>query len=333
MADLRALLAAERKTRQVSHPYASYDKSGGLSCIACDLKIPSEKLWEPHLRSANHRKNALARDESRPVSKKRKIGSDDADGISVNPSTEAVVAGEKRIGKRTKSVRFAVDEVPEVLPAPPEILTFIEEPASVNEVPEPAITSVDQDAVESESRSEINAAAPDPVDEDEWAAFERDIAPLTQPSDAQQRPAADGDDRYAAATISAPAVSAAGLAQRQKQTQRGQSDGQDSKKTKRRDYEAEAQDEREDEETRIAEEADVMEEMEEKVKRLREMRERLRPRKPGETGDGEVNGGLLNVRPEEKSGLQVDGDDKKSEEDKIISEDEDDGDDLEDWFS
>ncbi|RMZ81704.1 hypothetical protein DV737_g2433, partial [Chaetothyriales sp. CBS 132003] len=60
-ADVRALLAAERKARRISHPLLTYTKSGQLLCTVCQLNIKSEALWEGHLRSANHRRNATAK--------------------------------------------------------------------------------------------------------------------------------------------------------------------------------------------------------------------------------------------------------------------------------
>ncbi|RMZ90391.1 hypothetical protein DV736_g2384, partial [Chaetothyriales sp. CBS 134916] len=59
--DVRALLAAERKARRISHPLLTYTKSGQLLCNVCQLNVRSEALWEGHLRSANHGKNAASK--------------------------------------------------------------------------------------------------------------------------------------------------------------------------------------------------------------------------------------------------------------------------------
>src|ERR1700755_2065588 len=60
MTDVRALLAAERQSRRISHPHLSYAKSGILLCNVCNLNVKSEALWDGHLKSANHRKNVAA---------------------------------------------------------------------------------------------------------------------------------------------------------------------------------------------------------------------------------------------------------------------------------
>ena len=73
MADVRALLAAERQARRISHPYLTYTKSGQLLCNVCQLNVKSEALWEGHLRSANHKKNARAAQEASSRSLKRKL--------------------------------------------------------------------------------------------------------------------------------------------------------------------------------------------------------------------------------------------------------------------
>ena len=344
MADLRALLAAERKTRQVAHPLASYDKSGALICTACDLKIPAEKLWDPHLRSANHRKNALAQHDGRPVSKKRKIGSDNEDEVATaSPAPSVAIEEAKRIGKRTKSVRFAVDDMPATDVA---VETGIQDqsPNNIqasedNLVEERPDTSHEANGLPATSDLPLVLLEPDPVDEDEWAAFERDLATVT---DAQGQTTINQEDRYAAATISAPAVSATELAQRQKRGGPAQSAPDSTTKTKRRDYEAEAQDEREEEQARIADEFAVMEEMEDKVRRLRQMRESLRQTTPlTQTRGGEKEGNEDGLSPALIDGQNHDreGDPKMLDADGLteqrasVDEDEDESDEVDDWYS
>ena len=345
MADLRALLAAERKTRQVVHPLAAYDKSGALLCTACDLKIPAEKLWDPHLRSANHRKNALAQQDGRSVSKKRKIGSDDDDEVSTaSPAPSVAVEEARRVGKRTKSVRFAVDDIPPTDNAV-ETETPDPEPNGGEGIEE---TVVGQQSDTPHGANDLPAISdaplvllePDPVDEDEWAAFERDLATVTN---AQSQTSINQEDRYAAATISAPAVSATELAQRQKRGGQTQTEPENTTKTKRRDYEAEAQDDREEEQARIADEFAVMEQMEDKVRRLREMRESLR-RQPVVTQTGEeekvvnVENGVLpalvNAQNHDREGdpTVVDAE-ELAKKDAPASEDDDESDEVDDWYS
>ena len=329
MSDIRALLAEERKARQIAHPHLAYSKAGHLQCTVCDLNIPTEKLWEPHLRSANHKKNAYARDDNVSVNKKRKIDDDVDDG-----EQDARVHGDLvRGAKKSKSVKFN---------ATPEVFVERIEEYQENEDPE-GIPEEDDDDEESpvDSTEQILEAAtstpiltpkppePDPtpdfVDEDEWAAFERDLAPLAREIPSVQT------DKFANATITAPAVSAADLA---KQREASSSD----RRGKRRDYEAEAQDEREEEEARMLEEFAVMEEMEQRVKRLRHMREALRGNGPQaliipDSEDVLVNTTHLTA-PEAELIEELGGDAKRGQQ--INSEDADEdeeGDDIDDWFS
>lgn len=140
------------------------------------------------------------------------------------------------------------------------------------------------------------------INEDEWAAFEADIAPLTQnPQPSNLNPNIN--------TITAAPISASELAAQKEAT---------NKKLSR---EEEAEAEREDEGRRLAEEFEVQEEMEERVRKLRERREMLRLQVRDDqkedqglvpidaVGQGkEVDGGRLQNNQEE-------GDDEDDEED------------------
>ncbi|PWY65245.1 hypothetical protein BO70DRAFT_324957 [Aspergillus heteromorphus CBS 117.55] len=103
------------------------------------------------------------------------------------------------------------------------------------------------------------------VDEDEWAAFERDVvAPTRMP----HRPAA----LSAEATISAAPVTAEELAAQQAKEHESMKKGR----------EAEAEGEREDAARLLEDEFDEMEQLEERVRRLKHMREELRKMKTAE---------------------------------------------------
>ena len=116
--------------------------------------------------------------------------------------------------------------------------------------------------------SEPSAATTEVIDEDEWAAFEREVvAPTRMP----HRPAA----LEAAATISAAPVSAEELAAQQ------QKESEAIKKSR----EAEAEGEREDAARFMEDEFDEMEQLEERVRRLKHMREELRKLKTVEDAD------------------------------------------------
>lgn len=92
------------------------------------------------------------------------------------------------------------------------------------------------------------------VDEDEWAAFEADIA-------AAEAPTADD------AVISAPAMSAAELAAKSAEETNAQ---------RRERQEAELEGDKEDAARKLEEEFDEMQGLEERVKRMKEKREALR---------------------------------------------------------
>lgn len=235
MADVRALLAAERASRQIKHPHLNYSKSGALTCNICNLNIKSEQLWPGHQKSPAHRKN-LQRTSEQPIRPaKRKI--------------EALEQEDEEQNKKQKSFEGS-NPVPDAMLDQP--LSNITE----NKVAEDVVLTdeVTIDATSNETAGPVEVvqveSAVDSIDEDEWAAFERDIAPLTRPD-------------YTSATIQAAPVSAAELAEQQK-----------SNPVQSRENEAEA--EKEEESRRLEEEFEVMEEMEDRVKRLRERREALR---------------------------------------------------------
>ncbi len=245
--------------------------------------------------------------------------------------TTAEVEEEKRVGKRTKSVRFAIEEESETIsnnPTPQIAASDVNLPTEA----EPRVASPDQTAA-LDPAIRIDSTELDPIDEDEWAAFERDLATITQAPKPSSR---TQEDKYALATISAPAVSAAELAQRQKQTKRSQSEPESTAKVKRRDYEAEAQEEREEEEARMTEEFAVMEEMEEKVRRLREMREKLRLKNPpdaAESSNSDLVGNASAQDLGEGNTISKAATAKVEDNENVEDDSDDEGDEMEDWFS
>ena len=305
MADVRALLAAERQSRRISHPHLTYTKSGALICNVCQLNVKSESLWEGHLRSANHRKNARTAQEASQKSLKRRRDDDD-DGKEDEQSTDKPNADIERrkmpksratsLAEREAKVRF--QEEPEIVPPMPS------RPAQETPDDDPSVEpdAIVPPAVVSTTAPVQPPAAPSnpAVDEDEWAAFEADIAPL-----ASAPPSAEAPD-YSAATISAAPLSAAQLAEQQAED-------------KRKQQELTAEDEQEDERGRMEEEFEIMEEMEERVRKLKEMREKLR-----------AVGGLPpdEMQPEPPEQVEV-TDATKGEESEDVDDDESDPD---DWY-
>lgn len=130
--------------------------------------------------------------------------------------------------------------------------------------PEPPLDS-DQEAIEritnlSEQATTIPSQnQPSAVDEDEWAAFEREVA---EPSRTPHAPAA----LVAEATISAAPITAEELAAQQGRAMASTA----------RTREAELEGEREDAARLMEEEFDEMEQLEERVRRLKQQRESLR---------------------------------------------------------
>ncbi|KAE8356445.1 hypothetical protein BDV28DRAFT_127000, partial [Aspergillus coremiiformis] len=142
------------------------------------------------------------------------------------------------------------------------------------------------------------------IDEDEWAAFEREVAAPTRVPQGLAAVAAE-------ATISAAPVSAQQLAAQQEK----------ENETIARGREAEAEGEREDAARLLEDEFDEMEQLEERVRRLKHKHEELRNMK-ATTEDKEA----LSM-DDPIPAVTVSKEHKKSQED----EDDDDDDDDDDW--
>jgi zinc finger protein 830 len=250
-ADVRSLLRSERASRRITHPCAVYSKSGSLSCAVCHLQIKSENLWDLHLKSPQHIalfKRAQSQSSNDvPKSRKRKAADDDEEE-------------EEDLRKRVKSATHqnaATNEVdvPEEGPAevsssttPPTTLEIPSRPASTKPILEPSVPPPPPTTA---------------IDEDEWAAFERDVA---TPPPSLPAPSA----LAASATIVAAPLTAAEIA--------AKSRGEASIQAKER-REAEIEGEKEDAARRLEEEFDDMEELEARVRRLREKREAIRKKR------------------------------------------------------
>ena len=304
MSDVRALLAAERQARRISHPYLTYTKSGQLLCNVCQLNVKAETLWEGHLRSANHKKNAKAAQEASTRTLKRKV--DDVeeleeDGAQVGaeaprdlkkPKARAVsiAAGAQQVNGKAA---LAIEEMPP-LPQKEELEKALEAIPVLAPDPQP---EVELPSNASCSSSQIRK---DIVDEDEWAAFEREVAPLAQ-------------EDYSAATITAAPVTAEELAAQKEE---------DRRKMMQSEIEAE----KEEEEGRNQDEVEIMEDLEDRVKRLKEMREALRVVHPAADDTGRSD--AVEEEPENAETLALGKKDGKGDD----SDDEEE-DDVDDWYS
>jgi zinc finger protein 830 len=290
MADVRSLLRSEQASRRTTHPNLSYTKSGLLNCLVCNLIIKAESLWEGHLRSANHKKNLQKaqngelQDINGTASKKRKMSDEEEDVRKKRKSTGAEQDDVQRGGTQgaSKEQDLPADNEQNVVAGP-----TIPENESRSSAPQPLL-------------SENPVAIHPQIDEDEWAAFEREVVPL-----AHQNPPPNPIN-YTSATISAAPVPAAELAA---QT--------NAERQQRRD--ADADDEKAEEESRLVEEFEVMEGLEERVKRLREKREALRMGVRVTESGGAIESGLGVVEAEAQE--------KPPEPD----EEEDDSDEVDEW--
>ncbi|KAL9028900.1 MAG: hypothetical protein Q9196_002794 [Gyalolechia fulgens] len=280
MADVRSLLRNERASRRITHPHLTYSTAGTLSCLVCHVQIKTEALWNKHLHSTQHTTNAQRtpnETSTRPIvaatqleesssvksGKKRKAGGESSDedsrkrtkgGQSRDASGFAASAA-KRNGKPLDDpIEVTDSEAQEITADPDPSSNGIPLDRSPKNTHPPAKPSVDPSAA---------------VDEDEWAAFQRDIAsPPPEPS-----------ALTAAADISAAPMTVAELA--------AQSREQASRQAKER-MEAEVEGEKEDAVRQLEEEFDEMAELEDRVRKLREKREKLRVQKGKDGVDEET---------------------------------------------
>lgn len=301
MADVRSMLRNERVSRRLTHPHLAYSTTNTLVCLVCHIQLKSENLWNKHLLSAQHamrlqriRDNVLGRPpgapppprdpedelpEARNGSKKRKADDSDDDARKktkpANHTTEHYFEDENEYNAHHH-------------------LTDSEEDEAMNGVEEdnaPKSQTTDPNPVPTPPTTIENGT----VDEDEWAAFERDVAtPPPEPS-----------ALTAEATISAAPMSAAELAAQSREQASLQ------RKTLR---EAELEGEKEDAARQMEDEFDEMAESEERVRRLREKRERLRVAKAESKVDNNKDA---------ESDRDGEGDDEK--------DDDDDSDEADEW--
>lgn len=196
MTDVRQLLRAERASRRITHPHASYTPDGKLLCNLCETFVKSETQWQSHLHSTQHvlrsqkAKDARERD-LRGAGTKRKAEN--------SPELEGSPEDEEQ-GRGPKAVKFDIDAAEE---EPAE-----EIPAATNGIPR--------------HEEEQPPPAAEPFDEAELLAFERELAAL------ESEPTNIPSALNATATISAAPLTAEQLAaqatEEQSTRQRGRRD-------------------------------------------------------------------------------------------------------------
>lgn len=301
MADVRQLLRAERNSRRITHPHASYTSDGELLCNLCDTFVKSEAQWQSHLHSTGH--------NLRSQRKKDALETRGAGGMKRKADEDANTSAEGR--KRSK----AADEEIEQGGRESE-MTERTRPSKSVKFSEVVAVNGDKDA-QLPANGKVASPPQDPpselppsqkqetIDESEFLAFEREIASLSKDQPASAL--------LSEATISAAPMTAQELASQasaEQSTQRGKRD-------------AELDDEREDAARVLEDELEEMRGYEDRIKRLRERREELyrgsgineedRPEVAALGAEGIDEGGQL------ENGAVVE------------SEDEDEGDFEDDW--
>ena len=273
MADVRSLLRNERAQRRINHPQAHYSATGTLECTVCHIPLKSDaEVWNKHLKTPQHamRAERLRISTSKPPeqtttressngSKKRKASDGEGDLTKrKKPILDSHGSFADQINETSKHASTgdfqAISDAPMKTPQPTTTLP---------------------------SHTISTPPVPAQIDEDEWAAFERDVAtPAPDPG----LPSALTTE----ATITAAPITAAELA--------AQSQAEANIQSKER-REAEIEGEKEDAARALEEEFDEMEGLEERVRRLREMREELRKKQAwerergGKADDGIEKGG------------------------------------------
>ena len=258
MADVRSLLRNERAQRRINHPQAHYSATGTLECAVCHIPLKSDvEVWNKHLKSPQH----AIRAERLRISTSKPIEQPNTREVSKGSKKRKASDGDGDLRKRAKPV----------LDSPG---SFFDE---INGTSKDASTEDFQATTDAPikttpptttlpSHTVPNPPVPAQIDEDEWAAFERDIA---TPPPGPGLPSA----LTAEATITAAPITAAELA--------AQSQEEANTQNKER-REAETEGEKEDAARALEEEFDEMEGLEERVRRLREMREELRKKQARE---------------------------------------------------
>lgn len=182
-----------------------------------------------------------------------------------------------------------------------------EEETAGPDLPEESTGDGEAGQVTQETDEHAPTQEPQSVDEDEWAAFEREVV---APSRVPQAPAA----LAAPATISAAPMSAEQIAEQQGR-----------EKQAMRTREAQTEGEREDAARFLEDEFDEMEQLEERVRRLKQKREELRAKHASEEIESRPGD---EVPPPESDGQGVNAPGAKDDND---DDEDDDDDEWDDW--
>jgi len=256
MADVRSLLRNERASRRITHPHASYSTTGKLICLPCQLQLKSESLWNGHLRSSQHLAHLQKYEEEQALQSAAQEP-EPSNGASNGNTPELLENGDAMPSKKRKmSPTIDEQEGPNKRSrnGSTEALQLKDQQEPVTPVMLSPLSAELPSRPSSTVPPETDTAA---VDEDEWAAFEKDIEAASQPIPAE-------------ATISAPAISAADLANKTNQT------AEETYNERKARLEAEQEEDKEDAARKLEDEFEEMKGFEERVRKLKEKREQLR---------------------------------------------------------
>lgn len=300
MTDVRSLLRNERASRRIVHPQATYSTTGTLVCLVCHIQLKAESQWEKHLLSAQH---AMHLQRIRDGTLGRPPGAPPPVEESLNGGGKKRKAddGEERVKKRRVQLEEPIPEEPidggsgaaadsdqdgqdGEGSADPAALITQPLPGPAKAPPTPPNRAENNTRSDNLSTTKNHQA----IDEDEWAAFEREVA----------TPPPTTSILSSEATISAAPLSAAEIAVQERE---------EANLQKKERMEAVIEGEKEDATRRLEDEFEEMAGLEEKVRRLREQREALR--KEIKRGDEDAR-----MMSEDGNDADVDhGDDSASE--------------------
>ena len=247
--DVRSLLKSERDARKIKHPHAHYSSSGQLLCSVCRFPIKSSKLWDSHIRSEQHLVQVKQLRQDRAT--------DTHPDTTVASRKRKAPVEEEQERKRVRSEHSPDQDLQ-------QSFTVSQGDNGKDAGVEMSSTGMTHDSAQEDGEAKMDGGE---VDQDEWAAFEREMAGL-EDSDGAKPVAAAYD---AAPSISVAPMSAAELAAQAREEQSAQRGGR----------EAELEDEKEDAEQQMDEEMGRMAQLDEKMRIWRERREAMKQAKPG----------------------------------------------------
>lgn len=319
MADVRSLLRNERNSRRISHPQATYSTTGTLVCLVCRIQLKSESLWDGHLRSPLHvARLKKASDDALSTQPEaaapQATQTNESEGEDTKESAKAEVQLRGKQGQKRKADSDEDNEeqssttrkrskhapMPGFLPE-----GFFDDASKADVEASPPSNGNGQEfrlpsrPATPHKAPEVTPGAPKlpTVDEDEWAAFEADIAAAEVATEATED-----------AVISAAPMTTEEIAAKSRE---------DEMNKMKKKAEAELEGDKEDAVRKLEEEFEQMNELEERVRRLKEKREALRVKE------------VVNV-VSKPANVEADDETSKAAEDED-DDDEDDEEDDDDW--